>query len=273
MRVSTVSTADSSLLDAVRSTIADADDVLMCVAFAGTPGVQLILKELATAKRARLLSTTVFGSTTLNALSLASKHGVEVRVRNPSVGTYHPKLYLSQTGDRAAAVIGSANLTHGLIVNAEVAALLRGKRSHRALRDAHEWAEAQWDAGEDFHRKYDEPPDPIDDELLKLIRAAWKKDPVFLTLGNASPNRVRELSPSALYVETKRSKQRKTTPQPIPAWMLNLAWSVLKNEGKLTNQRLLNELRVHRSSAVLAILARLPGVEPLPSRTVGVRLT
>ncbi len=43
--------------------------------------------------------------------------------------------------------------------------------------------------------------------------------------------------------------------------MLNLAWEYLRTRGELRNTVLLNELRVHRSSAVCAMLARVPSVE------------
>ncbi len=46
----------------------------------------------------------------------------------------------------------------------------------------------------------------------------------------------------------------------IPAWMLELAWDTLNARGEISNTELLSELRVHRSSAVCAILARLPRV-------------
>lgn len=96
-------------------------------------------------------------------------------------------------------------------------------------------------------------------------------NPVFLTLRQSKPNLVREVTPSALYLETERSRARREGPEPVPAWMLNLAWEVLRRQGQLTNKELLNELRVHRSSAVLAIMARLPGFEPLPGKAMGVR--
>ena len=45
------------------------------------------------------------------------------------------------------------------------------------------------------------------------------------------------------------------------AHQFNLAWQYLTTRGRLSNTELLNHLRVHRSSAVCAILTRLPGVE------------
>jgi len=42
--------------------------------------------------------------------------------------------------------------------------------------------------------------------------------------------------------------------------MFNLAWERIRTHGTLTNDELLNDMRVYRSSAVCAILARLPAV-------------
>jgi RNA polymerase sigma factor (TIGR02999 family) len=54
--------------------------------------------------------------------------------------------------------------------------------------------------------------------------------------------------------------------------LFNVALDHLRTYGRLTNHDLLNYLRVHRSSAVCAILSRLPGFRPLSGRIVGVQL-
>ncbi len=83
-------------------------------------------------------------------------------------------------------------------------------------------------------------------------------------------NRVVELTPVEVHVETERSRSRGGA-EPIPAWMFNLAWDRLRTFKTLTNSELLNDLRVHRSSAVCAILARLPQVERVPGREILLR--
>lgn len=50
--------------------------------------------------------------------------------------------------------------------------------------------------------------------------------------------------------------------------MFNLAWDHLRTYRELSNRTLLEELRVHRSSAVCAIIARVPGVRVRPGRTI-----
>jgi HKD family nuclease len=271
MDVETVSTADQSLIRAVRETMANSDDVFLCVAFVQDAGVRLVEKELAALRarraRTRMLVTTTFGTTSSTSLRMASDLGVDVRVLNPGGGrSFHPKIYLGAMGAATRAVIGSANLTGGLFTNVEMAVCLRGTQKDAALAEAWRWAEDRWS-----DRRVDrwqtegvsEPPanEVIDPVLRRLIDAERTRDPMFHTLGTSpKPNRIIDVTASAVYVETDRSVREQGGPAAIPAWMFNLAWERLRTHGKLTNTELLNGLRVHRSSAVCAILARLPGV-------------
>lgn len=270
MQVETVTAPDAGFLNAVRATLAASDDSVLCVAFVQERGVRLLAKEFDDAWRrgakTRLLVTTAFdrGGATGNALAVARDFGVDVRVHNHAHGTYHPKLYLGACGDRAQAVIGSANLTFGLAGNVEVGVALSGLRSDDALARAWQIGESLW-----AHAR-SEPwvpeseatgPEPIDPELLMALELACRQDPVFATLGRAPrPNRVVALTPAEVLVETERTHREGTGAQSIPAWMLNLAWECLRSRGELSNMTLLNQLRVHRSSAVCAMLARVPGV-------------
>jgi predicted solute-binding protein len=84
---------------------------------------------------------------------------------------------------------------------------------------------------------------------------------VFPTLGpSPKANRFVAVTPLAVLVETERSLRASSGPVVVPAWMFNLAWKRLKTHGTMTNAELLEGLRGHRSSAVCAILGRLPGV-------------
>ncbi len=80
-----------------------------------------------------------------------------------------------------------------------------------------------------------------------------------------------ELRADEVLVEAERSQRRLGGSEPIPAWMLNLAWDRLKVVGTLSNRELLDDLRVHRSSAVCALLARLPGVVQVPGPRIVLR--
>jgi hypothetical protein len=278
--VATVTTSDRSLLHAVRGALADADDVFLCVAFVQEKGIHLLEKELEGLRRrkarSRLLVTTTFQTTSPSALSMASRLGLDVRVLNPGSGrTFHPKLYLGSSAAGASAIIGSANLTGGLATNLEAAVALRGARGDVPLARAWEWAEELW--GDERVERWtphaaESIEEPFEPGLYAALAAEVRRDPVFMTLGSSPrPNRVVELTPVEVHVETERSLERASGAEPIPAWMFNLAWERLRTHGTISNVVLLNDLRVHRSSAVCAILGRLPQVERVPGKEIVLR--
>jgi HKD family nuclease len=280
VNVATVTTSDRSLLHAIRATLDGAEDAFLCVAFVQEKGLHLLEKELEALRRrggrSRLLVTTTFQTTSAFALSMASGLGLDVRVLNPGSGrTFHPKLYLGASAAGAGAVIGSANLTGGLATNLEAAVALRGSREDIPLARAWEWAETLW-SDERVERwtpqiaeRTDEPFEP---RLYQALSAEVRRAPVFMTLGpKPRPNRVVELTPVEVHVETERSRDRTGGAEAIPAWMFNLAWERLRTHGTLSNSVLLKDLRVHRSSAVCAILARLPPVERVPGKEIVLR--
>ncbi|MHB8877794.1 MAG: phospholipase D family protein [Myxococcaceae bacterium] len=278
MDVETVSTADQSLLGAVRQTLAGAEVGLLCVAFVHSRGVHLIEKELAgLSERGRLVVTTTFDQTNGAALSVAANLGTRVRTLNPGSGsTYHPKVYLGRRGRRVDAVVGSANLTGGLATNVEVGVVMRGTLDDKPLATLNGWAERIW--GDERSESWlpmaaeGEGDDELAPELFDALSREAQRDPVFLTLGRPARNTVTEVSRSEVLVRTGRSLRKTGQAASIPAWMFNVAWDYLRAHGELSNDTLLNHLRVMRSSAVCAMLARLPGVERAPGRAVGVRL-
>jgi len=244
--------------------------VLLCVAFVQEKGLYLLDRELAGLRRregrARLLVTTAFQATAPAALLLARDRGVDVRVLNPGGGSYHPKVYLGLASRRASAVVGSANLTGGLFSNVEAGVRLRGSPEAPSIRGIHAWAESLWEdeRAQSWHPSLavEATAETFEAGLGLLLRNEISKDPRFMTLGpKPAMNLVTEFNPCEMHVETGRSRPRRGGAEPIPAWMFNLAWERLRTCGRLTNAELLKDLRVHRSSAVCAILARLPGVE------------
>lgn len=263
----------------MRETLADAEEALLCVAFVHSRGVHLIekeLRELARRGRSRMVVTTTFDHDGGSALAVAAECGVAVRTLNPGSGsTYHPKVYLGRGRSRVSAVVGSANLTGGLATNVEVAMFLQGSADEKPLAALWKWAEQTWadPRASDWQASVAESPadDPL--QLRAEIAAEVRRDPIFLTLGvRPARNRVVDVDASGVYVETERSKQRGRGAEFIPAWMFNTAIDYVKAFGRLTNRELLDHLRVHRSSAVCAILSRLPGMRPLAGRVVGVQL-
>ena len=267
VHVSTLTAPAGKLLAAVRATLASADEALLCVAFAQPRGVHLVADELAgVAKRGplRAVVTTTLGSTSPAALAAMRDSGASIRVLNPGGGTYHPKVFLGRRGDALTAVVGSANLTSGLVANVEVAIRLEGLASEPVLAELWQWAEATWAndrCSPWLPAANDVAEETIEPELLSLIVSQVKLEPTVYTLGAARrPNFVADATASGLYVETERSRAEKRGAQLVSPAMLNLAWDALRARGELSNADLLNELRVHRSSFVCALLARLPGV-------------
>ena len=271
MQASTLTTSDDALLHGVRETLRGAERAQLCVAFVSMEGVQLLrpeLKELG--NRARLLVTTVFRTTSPEALDEAAALGVEVATLNPGGSrTYHPKLYVARRGEGLDAVIGSANMTGGLVGNVEIATRLSGTRRDSALLDAWDWADRVWthpsvkpwvggEAGAESQTQ-------MELDLWRAIQGVFEpssvRDRVVQTLGpSPKRNRITRVLRTGLYVETDRTRARGSGPQVVPAWMFNVAWTYLKAHGRLTNPHLLKVLRVYRSTAVLATLAQLPGV-------------
>lgn len=281
MRVETVTTSDQTLLAAVRATLKRAEDAFLCVAFVQEKGLHLLEPELAELQRrkarTRLLVTTTFQTTSPGALGMATRLGLEVRVLNPGAGkTFHPKLYLGNGGSEAQAVIGSANLTGGLFSNFEAAVALSGSARDEPIARAWAFAEDLWsdERVEPWTPSVAEAEEEsFLPELYAAMKAEVQRDPIFLTLGpRPKPNLVVRLTRAAVYVETERSRGRTGGAEEIPAWMFNLAWERLRTHGRLSNIELLNHLRVHRSSAVCAILGRLGRfVERAPGREIVLR--
>lgn len=278
VRARTVTTADGSLIEGIRAVLAGAEEARLCVAFASAAGVHLVGSELGKLRgRARVLVTTQFGTTTTDALSRATALGADVRVLNPAGSrTYHPKLYVGRAGKRLSAVIGSANLTGGLVSNIEAAVHLEGTSRDSALADAWARADAWWNdrLAQPWLPGAVAEPEPVadwggDPALFDLVRREVGRDPVFETLGpDRKRNVVVECTPQGVYVETARSREKGTGPQLVPSWMVALAWDYLRAHGTLTNRYLLDVLHVHRSAFVCALLARLPDVRRRPGRGI-----
>ena len=260
------------LLSTVRGLVSAADEALLCVAFANQAGVRLLEGQFTRlGDGGRLLATTVFGSTTTAALHDAVGFGTQVRVYNHASGTYHPKLYLARQGARTRALVGSANLTSGLLRNVEVAALLEGPSSAPPLAALWGRAEALW--CDEVSRAWEPALEPavgdvIAEDLWALLLMTVSPGTTAHTVSDGRPNRITQVSRHGLWVETDRSRQRGAGAQHVPAWMFNTAWDYLVARGRLANTTLLNELNVHRSSLVCAVLALLPPVSVQSRRPI-----
>lgn len=114
----------------------------------------------------------------------------------------------------------------------------------------------------------------LDDWLESEIRDLMQKSGSVVTLSNGRPNTIVAVSSAGVTIATDASEAKGTGPQLVPAWMLNVAWRHLCATGSLSNRYLLasDGLNVKRSSAVCALLARLPGVVVASSRPIELRL-
>lgn len=266
------------MLSALRHTLAGADEAILCSAFIRRAGVHLVEPQLRhLAEDARLVATSTFGGASTNeAMGALAELRTRLRVTNPSKGTFHPKLYVARHGSEVRALVGSANLTGGLVSNVEAAVLIEGDTTDAPLAAAWSTAEAYWvhEAAAMWEPMAAETSQEVlDTDILAAIRAEARRDPVFLTLTSARPNHVVDVTPIGIWVETEASLAKGIPPQLIPAWMFQLAVDHLRANGSLTNRYLLSSegLNVKRSSAVCAILARLPGVTVASRRPVELR--
>jgi len=117
--------------------------------------------------------------------------------------------------------------------------------------------------------------DRLADDLLEAIKQVKRDTPVIPTLANGKPNRIDRVSPEGVWITTESSKAKGSGSQLVPAWMLNTAWAHLQATGGLTNRYALasDGLNIKRSSAVCALLAKLPGVAVVSSRPIELRTT
>jgi hypothetical protein len=198
-------------------------------------------------------------------------------VLNPSRGTFHPKLYLARRGEEIAAAVGSANLTSGLVANIELVAVLRGPREAPELQRLVDLSESWWadpDAVDWAAGTVSAPLEVLEPGLLAQIEVALAADPVVVTLSDGRPNRVTEVTPDGVWVETERSRRLGRPPQLVEAWMIQSAWEYLEAHGTLSNRFLLSGdgLNVKRSSFVCALLGRLPEVTVRSTRPITLEL-
>lgn len=280
MEIVTITNPGSaSVLGGIREALTDVDEALLAVAFVQVAGVNFLEKQLKPlGASTRLVVTASFGMTNPAALATACSFGTSLKVHAPTSGTYHPKVYIGRSGSKAIVVIGSANLTGGLVSNVEAAVMLRGTLDDPPIRAIWDFAEALW--VDDRSRIWSPGDAPVveeafSSELYGLILAAVEATGgLFTTIAKDKPNHVTEVTTTGLYVVTDASAAKGTPAQFVPAWMLEVAWDYLRAHGRLTNRFLLDVdgLNVKRSSFVCALLSTLPGVAATYSTAEGVVL-
>ena len=110
----------------------------------------------------------------------------------------------------------------------------------------------------------------LSDELLDAPRAAVPPGSVITTLAEGRPNKVVDIGREGVRVSTEKSESSGSGPQLVDAEMLEVAWQQLQATGSLSAAELqaTGGLNVKRSSAVCALLARLPGVTVASTRPI-----
>jgi hypothetical protein len=171
----------------------------------------------------------------------------------------------------------SANLTSGLLRNIEVAALLAGSDDADPLAQLWRQAEGWWahPAALPWTPPVTTPAhDRFLPDLWSSLRRVLRAGTTVSTLTDRRPNLVVEVTGEAVWIETERTRRLGRGPEPVPAWMFNIAWEHLAAHGRLTNRHLLasDGLNVKRSSAVCAVLALLPEVEVVSRRPIELAL-
>jgi len=112
--------------------------------------------------------------------------------------------------------------------------------------------------------------DELDDELLDLLQEHAPAGSVIHTLSNRRPNWIKDVTRQGVFIETERSRALGVGAHLVPAWMIQVAWSHLRDRGSLTNAYLVasDGLNVKRSAAVCALLSVLPKVEVRSTRPI-----
>jgi hypothetical protein len=183
------------------------------------------------------------GASTQLAMAALATTGTRLRVANPGRGTFHPKIYVARKADTVRALVGSANLTGGLVTNVETAIAFEGHADEELLADTWGTALAYWSlqGAQPWQPVAAEGAEEVfEPSLHAMLSREVVRDPVFITLARAQAHRVVGIDRSGLWIETEASERKKLPPQHVPAWMFQLAWDYLAAHGSLlTNHHLL----------------------------------
>jgi NTP pyrophosphatase (non-canonical NTP hydrolase) len=106
-------------------------------------------------------------------------------------------------------------------------------------------------------------PGPLADLIRSLVGTSIG------TVDRGNPNWITGFDAQSLFVETERSREQATGPQPVPLAWLVASYQTLIRQGSFTRDDL-GERESHRSALIFAVLAQLPGVrvETQPIRLI-----
>lgn len=121
------------------------------------------------------------------------------------------------------------------------------------------------------------PPAPtFDPDLLVRLRSVVGSGDVVNTLSYGRPNVIGRIDETGIEVTTAHSQETAGGSRVVPAWMFNHVWNELLAHHRVDRDfmdRLAPGPKIKRSSAVFAILERLPEVIVLQQRPLILGLT
>jgi integrase/HKD family nuclease len=264
-------------LDAVRSLITSSDQVFAAVAYIKRTGVELLRKELGALKAREgtleVLTTFDFGTTDPAALDRLTDLGASVRIFRGQ--TYHPKVYLGARGSQRQALLGSANLTGGgLLRNVEAGVMLTEAAAVPIHQAAHSHLHTLWSQsavyqyGTILTRK--PPVQYVASPTGSRFAQVWQQLAIrcvsapTVQTASGQPNTLFRFEPDrGIRVGTRQSPTGKW----VEKWMVEVVviWLEAHTTLRLNTKKgsgitdCTRDLRVHRSSAVFAMLGALPG--------------
>lgn len=109
----------------------------------------------------------------------------------------------------------------------------------------------------------------FDRDLLARITAVLHPGDVVSTLEQGRPNRIGRIDEHGIEVTTGHSASTVGGARLVPAWMFNHVWNDLNTRRRVERDyvdRLAPGRKIKRSSAVFAILERLPDVSVVQRR-------
>jgi hypothetical protein len=112
----------------------------------------------------RAVIGTAFAQTEPLALEVLNEKPNRLRLMINSEGTFHPKVIVGRKGDRARAIVGSANFTtSAYTANTELSVFLEGLAEENQLRSLQTFIDEQWELGT-----------PLSEDWLGEYRQMWE---------------------------------------------------------------------------------------------------
>lgn len=100
-------------------------------------------------------------------------------------------------------------------------------------------------------------------ELRERIMRFAPPGSVLLTVARSQPNRISDVRPEGVHVETERTDRLGNGAQLVPAALIMADWRTLTQSGSLSHKE-----ATHRGSFTCALFATFPDVEVVRTRPI-----